>query len=65
MAATEICQRAVMFLQGKSGMRECNTLLENLNSIRICSRDPGQHILLKQGLVGVGDDPFATVYSWQ
>ncbi len=33
--------------------------LESLISIRICSRDPGQNILLKQRLIGIGGDLFA------
>jgi hypothetical protein len=40
-------------------VRELAILLENLISIRIGSRDPEQHILVKQGLVGIGGDPFA------
>jgi hypothetical protein len=34
--------------------------LESLISIRICSRDPGRHIPAKQGLIGIGSDPFAS-----
>jgi hypothetical protein len=32
--------------------------LESLISIRICSRETRQHILLKQCLIGIGSDPF-------
>jgi hypothetical protein len=39
-------------------VRELAILLENLISIRIGSRDPEQHILVKQCLVGIGSDPF-------
>jgi hypothetical protein len=34
-------------------------LLKRLISIRIRSRDPGQHILEKQCLVGIGGEQFA------
>ncbi len=37
-------------------------LLEPLISIRICSRDPGLHILAKWHLVGTGSDPFAWIH---
>ncbi len=36
-------------------------LLENLISIRICSKGPGQHLLAKQCPEGISGDPF--VYS--
>jgi hypothetical protein len=38
-------------------MREFAVLLENLFLIRIGSRDPRPHILVKQRLVGVGNEP--------
>ncbi len=31
--------------------------VEKLNSIRICSREPGQQILVEQHLVGISGDP--------
>jgi hypothetical protein len=36
-----------------------SVLLGKLLSIRICTRDPGQQILVKQRLVGIDSDPFA------
>jgi hypothetical protein len=33
--------------------------LERLISIRKCNRGPGHHVLAKQRLIGVGDDPVA------
>jgi hypothetical protein len=43
------------FCWGNGGMRERAVLLESLFLIRICSRDPGPHILAKQYLVGAGN----------
>ncbi len=37
--------------KGNGGMHECTYLLENLSLIKICSRDPGPHMLAKQTLV--------------
>jgi hypothetical protein len=48
------------FPKGNGGMRECAIRLEIVISIRICSIDPGQHILVKQCLIGVGVDPSAS-----
>jgi hypothetical protein len=39
-------------------MRKRAVLLESLILIRIYSRDPGQHSLVKQRLTGVSGDPF-------
>jgi hypothetical protein len=38
-------------------VRERAVLLESLVLIRICTRDPGPHILAKQRLVGAGNEP--------
>ncbi len=45
------------FRKKNGGLRERPVL--PLILIRICSRDPGQHMLVKQPLEGVGTDPFA------
>jgi hypothetical protein len=48
------------FCKGNGGILELAVQLESLISIRICSRDPGQHILAKQRLIDVGSDLFAS-----
>jgi hypothetical protein len=40
-------------------MGECAVLLENLFLIRIGSRDLRPHILVKQHLIGAGNEPLA------
>ncbi len=45
--------------KGNCHVHKHAVLPENLISIRICSRDPGQRILVKQHLVGIGSDQFA------
>ncbi len=42
------------FGKGNGGVCKCAILLENLISIRISRRAPGQHML-----IGVGGDPFS------
>jgi hypothetical protein len=44
--------------KGKGSVRECSVQVESLISIGICSRHPGQHILVKQCLVGASSEPF-------
>jgi hypothetical protein len=44
--------------KGNWGMHKGAIMLENLFSIGICSRDPGQHFLAKQHLVHVSDVPY-------
>jgi hypothetical protein len=48
-----------LFRKRNGGMREHAVLLENLFLIRICSRDPGPHMVVKQLLVGTGGEPLA------
>jgi hypothetical protein len=40
-------------------MRNRTALLKNLISISICSKDPGQHIFVKQRLVDASSKPSA------
>ncbi len=40
-------------------MRERTVLLESLFLIRTGSRDPGQHFLVQEHLVGASNEPFA------
>ncbi len=47
------------FQKGNGSMHERAIMLELLILIRICSRDPGKHMLLKKHLEGVSGDPFA------
>jgi hypothetical protein len=46
-------------------MRERAVLLESLFLVRIDSRDPGPHILVKQRLVGTGNEPSPSAESAQ
>jgi hypothetical protein len=48
------------FCKGNGGVREPTVQLESLISIRISSRDPGQHNLAKQRLIGISGDPFVS-----
>ncbi len=50
------------FRKGYGGMCKRTVLLENQFLIRINSRGPGPHILVKQHMTGTGSEPFA--FSW-
>jgi hypothetical protein len=54
---TVICQRGAMIPLGKWWRARARHPLESLVLIRICNRDPGPHILVKQRLVGAGNEP--------
>jgi hypothetical protein len=48
------------YLKGNGDVCEHAIQLESLISIRIWSREPGQHLLVNQCLLGVGGEPLAS-----
>jgi hypothetical protein len=46
-------------MNGNDGTNGCFILLKNIIFIDICSREPGQHMLVEQCPVGVSGDQFA------
>jgi hypothetical protein len=59
MAKPQFANAQQCLRMGKGSMRKCTIRQQILISIRLWSRDPGQHILAKQRLVGACGEPFA------
>jgi hypothetical protein len=59
MAKPQFASKQHYSCKGNSGEHERAVLLEDLFLIRICSRDPGPHIMTKQRLVGASGELLA------